>query len=76
MNRFKTELRKKGIKLDCDYPWMPYEVDGVAIQMVNVDSEKATYTVVANVGTFPMKVQRDGNMVPVQGIDKNELAFA
>lgn len=26
MNRFKKELRKKGIKLACDFEFLPFEV--------------------------------------------------
>ena len=24
MTRYKKELRKRGYKLECDYPWLPY----------------------------------------------------
>ena len=38
MNRLKKEIRKKGIKLESDYPFMPYN----GIEAVKVDSENAT----------------------------------
>lgn len=38
MNRLKKEIRKKGIKLESDYPFMPYE----GLEAVKVDSEKVT----------------------------------
>lgn len=45
MNRFKKELRKNGVMLECDYPWLPYEHRGCpALEGVHVDSEKCTVT--------------------------------
>lgn len=41
MNRFKKELRRKGIKLECDYLWLPFEADGVFIRAIHVDASKA-----------------------------------
>ena len=38
MNRLKKEIRKKGVKLECDYPFMPYD----GLEAVKVDTEKAT----------------------------------
>ena len=38
MNRFKKELRKRGIKLECDYEYLPYN----GIETVVVNSENAT----------------------------------
>lgn len=40
MNRFKKELRKHNVMLECDYPWLPYE----ELETVIVDSEKCTVT--------------------------------
>ena len=40
MNRFKKELRKKGIKLESDYPWLPFELkSGGIIEGVKVLTE-------------------------------------
>ena len=56
MNRFKRELRKHGVKLECDYPFLPYN----GIETVVVDSENAivsTYHVSAGCGRI--KANRD-----------------
>lgn len=37
MNRFKKEIRKRGIKLECDYPYIPYN----GLETVIVHSDKA-----------------------------------
>ena len=48
MNRFKKEIRKRGFKLESDYPWMPYDIKGsfmkpgyICLESVTVDSENA-----------------------------------
>ena len=38
MNRLKKEIRKKGIMLECDYPYLPFN----GIEAVKVNSEQAT----------------------------------
>ncbi|MBR6358033.1 MAG: hypothetical protein IKS11_00135 [Lachnospiraceae bacterium] len=38
MNRFKKEVRRRGIKLECDYEFLPYN----EIETVVADAEKAT----------------------------------
>jgi len=38
MNRLKKEIRKKGVMLESDYPFMPFN----GIEAVKVDSERAT----------------------------------
>ena len=35
MTRYKKELRKRGYKLKCDYPWLPFEHGSIAIEEVN-----------------------------------------
>lgn len=35
MNRFKKELRKHGVRLECDYDYLPYH----GLETVVVDSE-------------------------------------
>ena len=37
MNRLKKEIRKKGVMLECDYPFLPFD----GLEAVKVDSEKA-----------------------------------
>ena len=72
MNRFKKEIRKRGYKLESDYPWMPYDIKGsfgepghIALDSVYVDSEMATiyhyYNVIAEKITFfrSMESQND-----------------
>ena len=44
MNRFKEELRKKGVKLECDYPHMPFELIGHTLETIIVNSEMCTVT--------------------------------
>lgn len=38
MNRLKKEIRKKGVKLESDFPFLPFN----GIETINVDSENAT----------------------------------
>lgn len=50
MNRFKKELKKHGVMLEHDYPYLPYEVGGgVSVDSVIVNTERATVTHVYNV---------------------------
>ncbi len=59
MNRFKKEIRKRGYKLESDYPWMPYEIEGsfyLVLEAVTVDSENAIvyrhYNVISEENVF------------------------
>ena len=36
MNRFKKEIRKRGIKLECDYPMIPF--NGLEAVIVHADT--------------------------------------
>ncbi len=38
MNRLKKEIRKKGVKLESDFPFLPFN----GIETIKVDSENAT----------------------------------
>lgn len=70
MNRFKKELRRKGIKLEHDYPWLPFYVKGkscfdpgnICIEAVIVKSETASVSIVTNVMTTELKVSRKGDL--------------
>ena len=70
MNRFKKELRKKGIKLGCDYPCLPYFIKGksvfepgyIFVDGVHVNAEKATVTTYYNVIWQTEKMLRDGTL--------------
>lgn len=44
MNRFKKELRKQGVKLENDYPWLPFDCGSVTLESVCVNSELCTVT--------------------------------
>ena len=35
MTRYDKELRKSGYKLECDYPWLPFEQGDITIEAVN-----------------------------------------
>ena len=37
MNRLKKEIRRRGVKLESDYPYLPYE----GLEAVHIDSERA-----------------------------------
>ena len=57
MNRFKKELRKRGIKLECDYPYLPFDVsESVTLEAVTVRPDQAYiscyYNVVGWVRTY------------------------
>ena len=56
MNRFKKEVRKKGFKLENDYPWLPYDMKSVTLEGVTANAEKVRvinwYNVGAEIITF------------------------
>lgn len=52
MNRFKKELRKRGIKLECDYPYLPFEEKSIMIEGITVGNETCLLYQHANVGTL------------------------
>ena len=59
MNRLKKEIRKKGVRLESDYPFIPYN----GIEAVRVNSEQATistYHVCA--GWTVCRIRRDLTM--------------
>ncbi len=70
MNRVKKELRSKGIKLECDYEYMPYFIKGksifepgyIFIDGITVDSETATVKVYLNVIVETYKLLRNGEI--------------
>ena len=78
MNAFKKYLRKNGVKLNSDYPSLPYYLKGkscfepgyILIEDVSVNSEEATYTEVFNVDTITTKVNRDGTLAIVESEDE------
>ena len=63
MNRFKRYVREKGIKLECDYPWLPYDSKGyVTIETVYVNSEHCYVTQFTTVGDLIAYFHRDGTI--------------
>lgn len=63
MNRLKKYIRQKGIKLECDYPWLPYYVtNNIFIEDIYVNSEKAIITTFYNVIDNVQQVNRDGSI--------------
>ena len=71
MNRVKKEIRKKGIKLESDYPYLPYYIKGkscfdrgyICVEGVTVDSENATVTRDLNIINEKYKLLRNGRLV-------------
>ena len=65
MNAFKRYLRnKKDIKLETDYPYLPYNVRPyITLEGIYVNSERATITYYYNVGDFMQEVQRNGELI-------------
>ena len=62
MNRFKKYVRKKGLKLNNDYPWLPYEQKMVTIEDVYVNSEFCYVTQYTNVGSLVAYFKNDGSI--------------
>lgn len=65
MNRFKKELRKKGIKLACDFEFLPFEVshsNNIYIDDVIVNTENASITIVYNTLVDTVILKRDGSL--------------
>lgn len=44
MNRFKKELRKNGVRLENDFPWLPYTNGVDTLIGITVDSENCMVT--------------------------------
>ena len=68
MNRVKKELIRKGIKLEHQYMYIPYELKGkpfqpgyISLLGVYVNSEKATVIRDLNIGVEVYTLQRNGN---------------
>ena len=70
MNRFKKEIRRKGIKLEADYPWLPYFIKGssifergyIFVDGVTVKMETATIYRYLNIGVEVITMKRNGNL--------------
>lgn len=70
MNRVKKEFRRKGIKLNCDYPWLPFFIKGesifetgyIFVDEVRIDSENAVAYRYLNVLVQKITLERNGNL--------------
>lgn len=70
MNRVKKEIRRKGIRLECDYPWLPYYIKGnspfepsnICLGAVVVKSETAEIYEYLNVIVSHYRLSRNGNL--------------
>ena len=63
MNRFKKEIRKKGIKLESDYPWLPYDNSTMTVGAVNVNTETATVKIYYTSIIMRYVMRNDGALV-------------
>lgn len=74
MNAFKKYLHRCGVKLEQDYPFLPFYLKGkscfepgyILIEGVSVNAEKATFTQVYNVAVEVTKVNRDGTLSNIE----------
>ena len=63
MTRFKKYIRTKGEWLECDFPFMPYNIGMPALESVLVDAENATISYVHVVGVLIKHYDRAGRCV-------------
>lgn len=62
MNRFKKYVRSKGIKLEQDYPYLPYDLGSQSIEGVIVNAETLTVKEVLSSLIGVIKFDREGKM--------------
>ena len=69
MNAFKRFIHSKGIKLESDFPFLPFDIKGkfgepghIFLDGVSVNSEKATVTEYTNVMNVTYCIQRNGKI--------------
>lgn len=63
MNRFKKEVRKKGVKLENDYIFMPINVgNNLVLESVIIETEKAKVSLCYTCGVIEYKMDRSGNL--------------
>ena len=66
MNRFKREIRRKGIRLECDYEYLPYN----SIETVVVNAEDATIRTYHNcAGWSGTKLARTGDLLDMDAAE-------
>lgn len=70
MNRIKKELRRKGIKLEVDYPTLPYYIKGkscfergyIFLDGIYVNSEEGIVKRYLNIGIETIRLTRTGKL--------------
>ena len=62
MNRFKKYVREKGIKLEKDYPYLPFDLGTQSIEAVIVNAETATVREVLSSLIGVIRFDREGEM--------------
>ena len=62
MTAFKKYVRTKGIKLESDYPFLPFDQDGPTIEGVTVNQETQTVKVYRVVVVEIYEFKRDGSV--------------
>lgn len=62
MNRLKKELRKRGVKLENDYPWLPYDFGSQSLESVVVNSEEAEWYEVYSSIVVKLYIDRAGHI--------------
>ena len=62
MNRFKKYVREKGIKLEQDYPFLPFDLGSQSIESVIVDAEHAKVREVFSSLIGVVRFDREGEM--------------
>lgn len=66
MNRFKKEIRNKGVMLCHDYLSLPFRTHrNISVEDVYVNSETATVTTYYNVGNYQVELRRNGSLVVI-----------
>lgn len=64
MTRFKKYLRTKGERLECDYPFMPYNLGPApTLEAVIVDPDQLSISYVHVVGTLTKTYDRSGHCI-------------
>lgn len=63
MNRFKKELRNKGIKLENDYIFLPFPYgENLVLESVIVKTEKAKVSLCFTCGVITYRMDRSGKL--------------
>lgn len=65
MTRYKKELRKRGYKLEMDYPWLPYDCGSFTLEAVNTKIRNSYIVIIRdyNVGTSLEFIDRNYNVM-------------